>query len=286
MVAKGRIPKNEPGAGGAPSGMGTLRIVSRGLGRLLEIGVLDRPVDTTLHPALDPWDTASDRPAKRARKARKRSVRQVSDEKLFDQFRRGDLAALRVLIERYKDDLLRFLFRLVGDRAAAEDVFQETFLQIYQSSDTFDIERRFRPWLFTIAANKGRDYLRKKIRRRELDLDAPVGGRGGGGGEASATTFVDLLEIEVDPPEARLSAGEREELVQRALAGLSPALKEILLLAYFQRLSYVQIADELGIPLGTVKSRLHAAVAAFAKRWQQVSRRAAGNADEPDEQPV
>lgn len=261
--------------------MGTLRIVK--LGGWVQIGVPDRPSEGHL----DPWDAASVKPARQARKARKSSVRQVSDEKLFDQFRRGDLGAMRVLIERYKDDLLRFLFRLVGERAAAEDVFQETFLQIYQSSDTFDIERRFRPWLFTIAANKGRDYLRKKIRRRELDLDAPVGGRGGGnGGEASATTFVDLLEIEVDPPEARLSAGEREVLVQRALAGLSPALKEILLLAYFQRLSYVQIADELGIPLGTVKSRLHAAVAAFAKRWQQVSKGAAGNADEPDEQPV
>ena len=86
-------------------------------------------------------------------------MKEVTDEKLFDLFRRGDMGALRKLIERYKDDLLRFLFRLVGDRAAAEDVFQETFLQIYQSSDTFDIERRFRPWLFTIAANKGRDSL-------------------------------------------------------------------------------------------------------------------------------
>lgn len=203
-------------------------------------------------------------------------MKELSDEKLFDLFRRGDMGALRKLIERYKDDLLRFLYRLVGDRTAAEDVFQETFMQIYQSSDTFDIERRFRPWLFTIAANKGRDYLRKKLRRQELDLMAPIGG--GDASDGSGAMFVDLLEVDVDQPDAAMDRTERDKLVQQALAGLSPTLKEILLLAYFQRLSYVQIADELGIPLGTVKSRLHAAVAAFAKRWQSVNKSEAADA--------
>jgi len=197
-------------------------------------------------------------------------VKELTDEKLFDQFRRGDMGAYRKIIERYKDDLLRFLFRLVGDRTAAEDVFQETFMQIYQSCDTFDIERRFRPWLFTIAANKGRDYLRKKMRRQEVDLLAPVGG--GDASDGSGAMFVDLLEVEVEQPDAQMDRSERDKLVQQALAGLSPTLKEILLLAYFQRLSYVQIAEELSIPLGTVKSRLHAAVAAFAKRWQAVNK--------------
>lgn len=210
---------------------------------------------------------------------------QLSDEQLFGRFRQGDLGALRALIERYQDDLLRFLYRLVGERNAAEDVFQETFLQIYQSGDTFDLERRFRPWLFTIAANKGRDYLRRKGRRREVDLMAPVsgsrGGTSGGSGAGDGATFVDLMQIDVDPPDARIDRTERDRLVQQALEGVSPVLREILLLAYFQRLSYVQIADELGIPLGTVKSRLHAAVAAFARRWEQVTRESAKGTDEP-----
>ena len=90
--------------------------------------------------------------------------------------------------------------------------------------------------------------------------------------------FVDLLEVDVDQPDAAMDRTERDKLVQQALAGLSPTLKEILLLAYFQRLSYVQIAEELGIPLGTVKSRLHAAVAAFAKRWQAVNKGEAAGA--------
>lgn len=175
------------------------------------------------------------------------------------------MGAFRTLVERHHDDLLRFLIRLVGDRAGAEDVFQEAFLQVHQSAETFDTSRRFKPWLFTIAANKGRDYLRRKGRRSTLDLSAPVQGTEGG------ETFVDLLSIDVPRPEELLEVRERDAQVQRAVDMLPWSLKEILLLAYFQRLSYAQIAEDLEIPLGTVKSRLHAAVAAFARNWKLVT---------------
>jgi RNA polymerase sigma-70 factor (ECF subfamily) len=190
----------------------------------------------------------------------------LSDEALFDRYRRGDNAALRVIIERYQDELYRFLCRLLGDRTGADDVFQDTFLQIHLSAETFDSERRFRPWLFTIAANKGRDFLRRKIRRQTLDLSAPVGGKGS---DEGGLTYVDLLEIEVAAPDAKMDAKERDERVQKVLNQMPLLLREILLLAYFQRLSYAQIASDLEIPLGTVKSRLHAAVASFAKGWKQ-----------------
>ncbi len=196
-------------------------------------------------------------------------MKQLSDEALFERYRGGDIEALRAVIERHHDDLLGFLIRLVGDRHAAEDVFQDTFLQIHHSASTFGATRRFRPWLFTIAANKGRDYLRRKGRRHELELSAPVGK--GSGDDESGPSFVDLLEVDVPTPDAGSLGRERDELVQRALSRLSPPLREILLLSYFQRLSYQQIADDLSIPLGTVKSRLHAAVAAFAKNWKQIN---------------
>lgn len=177
------------------------------------------------------------------------------------------MAAMRTLLERHVHDLLAFLTRMVGDRAGAEDVFQDTFLQIHQAAGTFDATRRFRPWLFTIAANKARDYLRRRSRRRTLDLSAPVGG--GRGGDDSTTEFVDLLEVKVPAPAAGIEAQEQSKQVQDVLETMPPALKEILLLAYFQRLSYAQIAEDLEIPLGTVKSRLHAAVATFSKRWME-----------------
>lgn len=204
-----------------------------------------------------------------------------SDEQLLEDYRGGNTAALRELIARYEDPLMRFLFRLVGDRQGAEDVFQESFLQLHLSAHTFDLTRRLKPWLFTIAANKGRDYLRKKGRRQELDLMAPLrpegsgsgsnggagNGRGGGGGD----TFVDLLEINGPDPGDALDKREQDAMVQQAIQSLPFSLREILLLAYFQRLSYSQIADDLGIPLGTVKSRLHSAVAGFARTWQHLN---------------
>ena len=87
-----------------------------------------------------------------------------------------DRSAFRALITRYHEDLMRFLTRFLGSRAAAEDVFQETFLQVHLSADTFDLDRRFKPWLFTIAANKARDHHRKHARRSALSLSASSAG--------------------------------------------------------------------------------------------------------------
>lgn len=78
--------------------------------------------------------------------------------------------------------------------------------------------------------------------------------------------------MDIPSPDAAMDLSERDEMVQRALDQLGPALREVLLLAYFQRLSYAQIAEDLGIPLGTVKSRMHSAVASFARAWQSVSK--------------
>lgn len=191
-----------------------------------------------------------------------------SDNQLIIAYRQGERTALEELIRRHHDDLMRFLVRLVSDRAGAEDVFQETFLQIHLSADTFDETRRFKPWLFTIAANKARDLLRRNQRRRTLDLSSPVPNGLGSDG----TTFVDLMEIDGLGPGEEVSLAERDGMVQRTVQELPVSLREVLLLAYFQKLSYSQIADVLHIPLGTVKSRLHAAVAAFARRWAVVSK--------------
>lgn len=208
-----------------------------------------------------------------------------TDEQLVEAYREGEVAAFRTLIERHHDDLLRFLYRLTGDRQSADDVFQETFLQVHLSAETFDTSRRFKPWLFTIAANKGRDLLRKKNRRQTVDLSAPIKGAATGDG-GSAPSYVDLMEIDVPAPDAGMDAREREELVQRAVDRLPLALREILLLAYFQRLSYAQIAEDLGIPLGTVKSRLHAAVAALAREWKRANENEDEGRPDPTKPPI
>lgn len=198
-----------------------------------------------------------------------------TDEELLEAYRTGEPAAFETLVRRHHDDLVRFLVRLCGNRALAEDAFQEAFLQVHLSAESFDATRRFKPWLFTIAANKGRDALRRSARRKALDLSAPIGGPANGGDGANgdgARTFVDLMEIDVPSPDAAMDAQERSQLVQQAIDQMPWSLREILLLAYFQRMSYNQIAESLRIPLGTVKSRLHSAVASFARKWEEVSK--------------
>ena len=190
----------------------------------------------------------------------------LSDEQLLEQYQLGDKAAFETLIERYRLELFHFLARFSGERTAAEDIFQETFLQVHLSAGTFDAERRFKPWLFTIAANKARDYMRRRARRPAAPIDAPVGGHSSG---EAGQTFVDLMQAEMPAPDERMERSELQALVQRTIEGMPDHLREILLLAYFQRFSYNEIADVLKIPLGTVKSRLHTAVAMFAKLWQQ-----------------
>lgn len=194
---------------------------------------------------------------------------QRTDNELLEAYRAGESRALEELIRRHHDDLMRFLIRLTGDRASAEDVFQDTFLQVHISADVFDATRRFKPWLFTIAANKARDLLRRNARRRAFDLDSPVSKSSSSG---DATTFMDLMQVRVDQPSDAVSTAERDSMVQGVISNLPVSHREVLLLAYFQKMSYNQIADALDIPLGTVKSRLHAAVAAFARKWQVISK--------------
>jgi len=231
-------------------------------------------------PRADPYDRPPRTPVRRERPiaqperkpASYRLVDDRSDEQLLADYRTGDTAAFRVLIERYHDDLLRFLIRFMGSRQAAEDVFQETFLQIHQSAESFDISRRFKPWLFTIAANKGRDIHRKSARRPALGLSAEVG-------EQGSARFVDLMEIDVPDPSERLATEDRDRLVQQAIDQLTDAQREILLLAYFQKLSYQQVSELLEIPLGTVKSRLHAAVASFARHYKALLEQSSDRSD-------
>lgn len=187
-----------------------------------------------------------------------------SDEALMLANLGGDAAAFGRLVERYRVELHRFLARFLGSASAADDVFQEAFLQVHQSARTFDLARRFKPWLFTIAANKARDWHRRAKRRSGLSLDAPLGVEG------RQPTLGDTLAGTEEPPAAPAFRTEEAARVKAVVDSLPPHFREILLLSYFQRLSYNQIADGLQIPLGTVKSRLHAAVAAFGERWREL----------------
>jgi RNA polymerase sigma-70 factor (ECF subfamily) len=188
----------------------------------------------------------------------------LSDEELVEAYRSGRADAFTVLVGRYEQELFHFLVRFLGGRPQAQDVFQEAFLQVHLSIESFDTDRRFRPWLFTIAANKARDWLRRHSQRnptqRIVSLDAE---------SDRSRNLVDLLQADLPDPGRQLADRETAEKVREVIAQMPDYLREILLLAYFQRFAYKEIADMLGLPLGTVKSRLHSAVATFAQLWNR-----------------
>lgn len=195
---------------------------------------------------------------------------QLTDERLIALYCEGDRGAFTALLKRYRQELFAFLFRFLGSRAAAEDVFQDTFLQIHLRAERFETDRQLKPWLFTIAANKARDYMRRNKRHSNVSLDAPApGSTGSGSSSAAGTTFVDLMQAQTVQPDESLTAQEKQQMVRQVIDSLPEHQRQVLMLAYFHQLAYKDMADALDVPLGTVKSRLHAAVANFAKQWKQ-----------------
>jgi len=193
---------------------------------------------------------------------------QKTDEQLLADYRQGDRESFTTLVGRYQRELFHFLVRFLGDKSAAEDVFQEAFLQVHQSAEQFDPARRFRPWLFTIAANKARDLIRSQARRPANQLQAVINP-----GDEESGEYIDLLQAETQFPTEPMERQELQEAVQRTVLAMPEHLREILLLSYFHQFPYKQISDILEIPLGTVKSRLHAAVAHFADRWRALNQK-------------
>jgi len=94
-------------------------------------------------------------------------VEAPTDETLLQEYVEGQTANFELLVRRHTRELFQFVLRFTRSSMAAEDVVQETFLQVHLSAGSFDFSRRFKPWLFTIGANKARDYLRSRIRKRE-----------------------------------------------------------------------------------------------------------------------
>lgn len=193
------------------------------------------------------------------------NLRPLTDEQLLAAHLQGDRQAFSALVVRYQRDLYHFLLRFLGNSAAADDVFQEAFIQVFQSASTFEAGRTFRPWLFTIAANKARDYLRTKARKQAVSLQATIDNSKDG------NQYLDLMGTVEESPTAHLEQEELQHRVNAAIQRMPEHLREVIVLAYFNQVPYKQIAEILKVPLGTVKSRLHTAVETFANIWKSAN---------------
>lgn len=197
------------------------------------------------------------------KRKQQQAVPSPSDEQLWLEYLEGQPDRFEALVERHSRELYQFLVRFVGDAAAAEDLVQEAFLQAHLAASTFERGRRFKPWLFTIAANKARDLLRARARRPEMPLDAAIRRD-----MEEGRRFADFLADPSPGPEAPLDEQERSRRVREVISAMPEHLREVLILSYYHRFPYKEIAEILGVPLGTVKSRLHAAVTRFAEAYK------------------
>jgi RNA polymerase sigma-70 factor (ECF subfamily) len=186
----------------------------------------------------------------------------MSDGELMKRYAAGDEEAFRLLVGQYRDSIYAFLRRFLSHQDMIDDVFQETFMQLYVSRDTFDQSRPLRPWLFTIAANKAKDALRRMQRVDSANLGSMFDSE-----DHSIDDVLNTLDYDSHMPYDDLVKNETSFAVKRVISHMPAKLREILILAYFHRFSYAEIAGILEIPVGTVKSRLHTAVGRFAEDW-------------------
>ena len=168
---------------------------------------------------------------------------------LVRRARDGDATAQTELAERHRQALFFLALQLMGNRDDAMDVAQEALLRFFKTLNRFDCRRPVRPWLFQIVRNRVVDLYRRKRVRRHESLDAT---------DSEGHATLELIDTSVDP-ERDAARSELRVRILQALSELSTIQREILVLRDYQDLSYSEIADTLGIPIGTVMSRLHGA---------------------------
>ncbi|HET7121532.1 MAG TPA: RNA polymerase sigma factor [Solirubrobacterales bacterium] len=175
----------------------------------------------------------------------------LSDRKLLGAARRGSAEAVDTLIDRHWDRANRIAYGILGDAHAAEDVTQEAMLSIVRNLGRFDPYRPFQPWLHRIVTNKALDWTRARARRPEIVVD-PLG-------DSPRTGQIAGDE---------LSQGEEGDRLREALAALTPDYRAVIVLRFVAGYGPKETAQLLGIPAGTVSSRLNRALEQMRKQLE------------------
>lgn len=166
----------------------------------------------------------------------------------------GDETAFAELVRRYETPLYNYVKRMTGSASDAQDLFQEAFLRVYRHARRFKEGRPFKPWLYRIATNLSLDLLRKRARHGEIPLDAPADSTNTG-----HTGLADPKSTAANPRDAAIGR-ETAERLAAAIASLPAKHRAVFLMARYDGLAYTDISAALGIPVGTVKSRMNKAV--------------------------
>ena len=186
-----------------------------------------------------------------------------TDKSLIEAHCRGESKAFGEIVNRYGDSVLGYLMRMTGDKEQAEDLFQETFKRVHEKSNTFR-GKEFKSWLFRIATNVTYDGFRKKQRLNEQGVKINYNSQSSEDLVSSATA-----DNSFNPSVATVKA-EQLDQVRRAVESLPEKQKETLVLAYYQQLSYREVALALDCSIGTVKTQMYRALKTLAQKLPEV----------------
>jgi len=168
---------------------------------------------------------------------------EISDEDLILRFQKGDRLAYTQLVNKYRDRIINFIFRFVGDMDSAQDLAQDTFFKLYEKKDSYKQVAKFSTWLYTIAGNLAKTELRKLNRRKTSTVS-----------ELSKNDFEFTI---VDTEEKDDMDVKEAYFLQQSILNLEVEFRTIIILREIQELSYESISKILKLPLGTVKSRIN-----------------------------
>ena len=194
------------------------------------------------------------------------AVAELSDEEIVAAYLDSRSPSdFEKLVKRYERELYTYLRRFLGDSQQAEDVFQATFLSVHLRIDQFEPGRRFRPWLYAIASNKGIDSMRRNRRHQATSLDAKSSF-----GDSDDSMIQHLEGVESTPDDKAIF-NETGARVRAAVQELSEPTQQLIQLAFYQGMKYSDIAEILQIPLGTVKSRVFTAIRKLNQIWMRMN---------------
>ena len=179
----------------------------------------------------------------------------LTDVELMELVKRSDFAAFDELYNRYSGPIRRFLFTLTWDQDTAEDYLQEVFLRLYRAKERYEATGKFSAYLFQIAKNYYLGQMRKNNRRADLSL--------------SDNPFENIHANEKIEPEVHLMEDYRRWRIRQAILGLPESQKLIFVMSHFHDMKYAEISEKLGIPVGTVKSRMFTAVNALRRTLKE-----------------
>ncbi len=177
-----------------------------------------------------------------------KKITEYSDEELIAKFQETNaIEYYEALVKRYKDPLMNYVFRYVGDRNVCSDIVQETMIKFYLNKDSYKSFAKFSTWIYTIAGNLAKNELKRRKRRNILSLN-------------NGDNDEQPLQIEdnsILKPDEVLDGKIKNEMIQKALLKVRPVYRDVVILRDIQGFSYEEIAEIKNLSIGTVKSRIN-----------------------------